>query len=108
MNQNKSVVPENVAGIVTLSEPVMMMDGKMYDCLWARHWREMPVAEEPKEQPKDGEFAYATLVTDQFWGLMGMFGKDKMVFIPGCVVIGWVGCKFMPDKDNIYIVGCGE
>ncbi len=103
MNQNGSVVPAGTAGIVTLSESVMMPDGVAYKYIWARHWVEVPQPEKPPEKPKDGEFEYATLVGDRLWGLEGWAGELKEVFIPGCDVRGFARCLEVPERTDIYL-----
>lgn len=108
MNQNKSVasvVPVDMAGVVTLSEPLMMADGVEYRYIWAREWLEVPVAEkkEVETKPADGQFEYATLVNGQFCGLVAMDRKFIEVIVPWEMVIGWARCEKVPERTDIYL-----
>lgn len=107
MNQNKSVVPANSAGIVTVGVPLMMADGKEYRFIWAAAWREVPVAQEKEAAEKTGgEYVYAPLVSSQLCGLEGAAkedGKGK-VFVPGELVRCWARLDNAPVNPNIYVL----
>lgn len=112
MENNKSVVPVDTAGIVTLSEPLMMADGVEHRYIWAREWVEVPKPGEPKaESKKLGDLEYIAIAGGQFQGLVAMVGEDVEVLVPWEMVIGWARCEKVPERTDVYLcvkVGDGE
>jgi len=110
MENNGSVVPGDAAGIVTLSRSVMMMDGALYDFVWAARWKEVPkvkicnLRDPLAPRCAEDDIEYDSLVSEAFHGLVVVDGMDVLVAIPWEIVRGWVRCDEPPARKNIYCV----